>query len=67
MVELADDDVPFRDGAVGDNAVVVEGVGVEDVAGFGGVGADDDEGAGWFGCFGAERSTVPASRCSLRN
>ena len=49
-LELADDDVPFRDGAVGDDAVVVEGVGVEDAAGFfGGAGADDDEGAAWFG------------------
>lgn len=49
-LELPDDDVPFRDGAVGDDAVVVEGVGVEDAAGFfGGAGADDDEGAAWFG------------------
>lgn len=53
-LELADDDVPFRDGAVGDDAVVVEGVGVEDVAGFfGGFGADDDEGAARLGYFGA--------------
>ena len=53
-LELADDEVPFRDGAVGDDAVVVEGVGVEDAAGFfGGFGADDDEGTTWFGYFGA--------------
>lgn len=53
-LELADDDVPFRDGAVGDDVVVVEGVGVEDVAGFfGGFGADDDEGAARLGYFGA--------------
>lgn len=53
-LELADDDVPFRDRAVGDDAVMVERVGVEDSAGFvGGVGADDDEGATWFGYLGA--------------